>query len=283
MFGFKSSGEPPHRAQYREVTFAHEDGLITLTPAAIEIARSYRVLPHVHFDDLVFASVFARPTKRDLDAAAELYFRSGHTSAERIRNIAAIHYVERTDNGVLDRRLRLLDFASGYGCASRHIRNLMPATDVTAMDIHAAACDFHRDHLGISARLSELEPNRLAAQAEFDVVAGLSFFSHLPKRLFVPWLRKLGEFVAPGGILIFTTNGANSHLLVPQLRVGRDGYGSIRDSEQYDIPLDYYIHTVTYPHFVESAIDRLEGFRLRMQFRGIWWNIQDCYVLERSK
>ena len=221
MFGLKSSSEPPHRAQYREVRFAHEDGIITFSPASIEVARSYRVSPHVHFDDLCFAAMFAGPANRDLDAAAEIYFRSGHLSAERIRNITALHYVERIDNGVLGRQLRLLDFASGHGCASRHIRNLMPATDVTAMDIHVAACDFHRDRLGISSRLSELDPDRLATLAEFDVVAALSFFSHLPKRRFVPWLRKLGEFVKPGGILIFTTNGTDSHRLMPQVRVGR--------------------------------------------------------------
>jgi SAM-dependent methyltransferase len=280
MFWRRSVSEDTRRI-YRDVRFPRDGDLIAFGPGAVATAQSYSVASAVHFDDLIFASIYMGPGHRDLDATAELYFRSGHLSAERIRNIAALHYVDRIGNGTLDRPLRLLDFASGYGCASRHVRNLMPAAVVTAADIHAAACDFHRDRLGISALLSALEPDRSQAQPNYDVVAALSFFSHLPKRRFVPWLRKLGEFVKPGGLLIFTANAAASHRLMPRVRLDRHGYGSLRDSEQFDIPLDYYLHAVTYPEFVHKAIDAAPGLELTMEFRSIWWAVQDAYVLRR--
>jgi 2-polyprenyl-3-methyl-5-hydroxy-6-metoxy-1,4-benzoquinol methylase len=141
---------------------------------------------------------------------------------------------------------------------------------------------FSPQHLKISAEISALEPSLLKANADYDIVAALSFFSHLPKHAFTSWLQKLGEFVKPNGILIFTTHGIDAHRnLMPHVTVGWDGYGCLRDSEQFDIPLDYYFHAITYLKFVLDVIRRTPSFELVMQFRSIWWTVQDAYVLRR--
>jgi SAM-dependent methyltransferase len=282
MFGRHQRKPAPDRATYRNVVFEREGDLIAFSDQAIQSALAHGVSPAVYFDDLIFASIFVVTSKSDLDHAAASYFTSGRTSAERVRNIAVMYYNEKIENGTLERKLKLLDFASGYGCMNRHLRNVMPNAEVVACDIHPAACDFHRQQLKIDAELSSLEPRLLKSSADYDIVVALSFFSHLPKLNFWPWLVKLSEFVKPGGILIFTTHGEYAHRnFMPKVKVGWDGYGSLRDSEQFDIPLDYYIHAVTYPKFVLNAINRLDGFELIMQFRSIWWSIQDAYVLRR--
>jgi hypothetical protein len=38
---------------------------------------------------------------------------------------------------------------------------------------------------------------------------------------------------------------------------------------------------ITYPKFVLGAIGAMPGFELVMQFRSIWWTIQDAYVVRR--
>ena len=271
-----------NRHTYRHAVFARDGEVIILGDRAIASAESYNVVPAIHFDDLVFATIFVTYSDRVLEHAAETYYMSGRVSAERIRNIAAMYLVDPMTSGVFGRSLRVLDFASGYGCTSRHIKNVMPAADLHAIDIHDAACKFHRGRLGISASLSTLEPERLDAAPDYDIVFALSFFSHLPKHLFSRWLIKLGQFVKPNGILIFTTNGMETHhTLIPHMKIGRDGFGSIRDSEQFDIPLDYYMHVVTYPKFVHGVLDRIRDFELRMFFQSIWWLHQDAYVLRR--
>jgi 2-polyprenyl-3-methyl-5-hydroxy-6-metoxy-1,4-benzoquinol methylase len=280
MFRWRDGKSQPDRATYRDVVFERDGDLVAFGDMAIQSALAHNVSPAVHFDDLIFASLYMTVAGKNVDNAAQIYFTNGRISAERVKNIAAIYFVDRY--GVLERRLKLLDFASGYGCMSRHVQNVMPNAEVSACDIHQAACDFHREHLKINAERSALEPSLLKASADYDIVVALSFFSHLPKRTFVPWLQKLGEFIKPNGILIFTTNGIDAHRdFNPEVKVGWDGYGSMKDSEQFDIPLDYYLHAITYPEFVLNAIRRTHGFQLVMQFRSIWWTIQDAYVLRR--
>jgi SAM-dependent methyltransferase len=215
---FRWSWGSPDRATHRDVVFERDGDLIAFGDNAIRSAAVHNVSPAVHFDDLIFAFLYNAVCGRDIDQAARAYFTNGRISAERIKNIATMYYVGQC--GVLDRSLKLLDFASGYGCMSRHVQNVLPNTEVVACDIHQAAVDFHREHLKIKAEMSSLEPRLLEASADYDLVAALSFFSHLPKRTFVPWLRKLGEFVKPGGILIFTTHGVDAHRkLIPRVRV----------------------------------------------------------------
>ncbi len=282
MFRRHQHKPTPDRATFRNVVFEREADLIAFSDRAIQSALTHNISPAVYFDDLIFSSLYVVGSGNDLDRAAEMYFTSGRTSAERVRNIAAMYYNDKIENGTVGRKLKLLDFASGYGCMSWHLRNVMPNTEVVACDIHQAACDFHRQHLKIDAELSSLEPRLLKSSADYDIVVALSFFSHLPKRNFWPWLLKLSEFVKSDGILIFTTHGEFAHRkFMAKVKVGWDGYGYLRDSEQFDIPLDYYIHAVTYPKFVLNAIDRLDGFELIMQFRSIWWSLQDAYVLRR--
>jgi SAM-dependent methyltransferase len=278
MLWWKSRAHERERSKFRNVVFERRGDLIDLSDRAIARAEAYHVASAIHFDDLIFAALYTVSPDKNLDHVADTYYLSGRTSAERVRDIVALYHVERGCDGPL----KILDFASGYGCVSRHIRNVVPSGKVVACDIHPAACDFHRQHLGIEAMQSVFEPERLTVQADFDVVVAISFFSHLPKRSFVPWLRKLGQFVKPNGILIFTTHGMQVHRAsMPTVKVDRDGYGLIRDSEQFDIPLDYYIHAVTYPKFVHRAIEQVSDFELMMQFWSFWWLAQDTYVLRR--
>jgi 2-polyprenyl-3-methyl-5-hydroxy-6-metoxy-1,4-benzoquinol methylase len=278
MLWWKSRINERERSKFRNVVFERRGDLVDLSDRAVACANSYNVASAIHFDDLIFAALHTVAPNKDLDVVVDTYFASGRVSAERVRDIASLYYAERPR----DRPPKILDFASGYGCVSRHLRNVMPSAEVMACDIHPAACDFHRQHLGIDAKQSVFEPERLAAQPEFDIVIAISFFSHLPKRSFVPWLRKLGEFVRPNGILIFTTHGVEVHRAsMSKAKVGRDGYGSIEDSEQFDIPLEHYVHSITYPKFVYGAIEQVPEMELRMQFWSLWWLAQDAYVLRR--
>jgi hypothetical protein len=57
---------------------------------------------------------------------------------------------------------RILDFASGYGCVSRHFKNVMPSALLTAMDIHENAYHFNKMHFGVDAIVSSVDPTKQA-------------------------------------------------------------------------------------------------------------------------
>ena len=88
---------------------------------------------------------------------------------------------------------KLLEFASGYGCVTRHIKK-NPDYDVVSCDIHPQAVDFLRSRIDVKAIQSMHVPEEFAPVDKFDVVFALSFFSHMPKSSFGRWLRAYVQF-----------------------------------------------------------------------------------------
>ena len=266
----------------RDPNLVKDGHLLKLSRAALQSAQDYRVIPDIHFDDFIFNALYVI-TEKNLDLAAWNYYMSGRTSAEKIRDIVALHHHLKIQQDQLETPISMLDFASGYGCVTRHMRNIFPNINIVAMDIHEKAYQFNRDHLGLKAAMSQTKPEGVKPFFAFDVVFALSFFSHLPKQRFFPWLKKLTEFVKPGGLLLFTTHGQESHRTqMPQVKLDEDGYGFIPESEQFDLSTEDYIHAVTYPNFVLREVEKLEGMDLRMFFKAFWWLHQDAYVLQKQ-
>ena len=73
----------------------------------------------------------------------------------------------------------LLEFASGYGCLSRHLVKMTDRYDVLSCDIHPAAVEFIDRQIGLQATLSHSRPDQLKLRQQFSVVFALSFFSHI--------------------------------------------------------------------------------------------------------
>src|SRR5690606_26332661 len=130
------------------------------------------------------------------------YFEDGRDSAERFAGVVRAHLPERPFTQV-----RVLEFASGYGCVSRHLSG---GCDLTCCDIHPAAHDFVSGALGLESVLSSSVPESLQLPGRYDVVFALSFFSHMPITTWQRWLARLADAVEPGGLLVFTTQGEAS-------------------------------------------------------------------------
>jgi 2-polyprenyl-3-methyl-5-hydroxy-6-metoxy-1,4-benzoquinol methylase len=207
--------------------------------------------------------------------ACESYYRNGNIGATKVRDLIAKHI-----HGDLVERI--LDFASGYGCVSRHFKNVMPNTSLTAMDIHEHAYHFNKMHFGVDAIVSSEDPVGVNVPHLFDVVFALSFFSHMPDRIFAVWLGKLSSFVRLGGIVIFTTHGETTHNnVIKHISVNNEGYGFISDSEQFDLSTESYGHAITYSKYVLDKIKMLPHMKLVESIPGDWWGHQDVFILKR--
>lgn len=253
--------------------------LVTIDDTLHNIADSYGIRPEIHAEDYIFHALYEKFYNYDLFEAARKYYLIGHVNAGKIADLAT-QWLTPTNSS---RPLSVMDFASGYGCVARHLCKALPDANCVAVDIHEKAVAFNRQILAVESQLSASSPQRLHLERQAqDVVFALSFFSHIPKRNFVPWLRALGSLVREEGLLIFSTHGRESHRLMPAIAVNRKGYGFAQISEQKDLPTSEYGMTVTYPPFVLHALETLSNeFEIVFFSKAYWWTHQDCFVLRR--
>ena len=119
------------------------------------------------------------------------YFEDGRKSAELLKDII------ETDTAVAPGvKFDLLEFASGYGCVTRHLPLVMPLAQITACDIHEEAISFITEEIGQKAVPSCSDPKELELNSKFDIVFALSFFSHMPKATWEDWLVALSATFA---------------------------------------------------------------------------------------
>jgi 2-polyprenyl-3-methyl-5-hydroxy-6-metoxy-1,4-benzoquinol methylase len=264
-----------------EPNWASEGDHVVLNDAARIAADHYNVVATIHRRDFIFLTGYTH-FKGDVGAAAAAYYLSGRATAENLRNVLACIGYDYSFARTNTKPFSLLDFAAGYGCATRHFRNVMPTATVHSIDIHPEAVSFNADELGCPSSISTSDPADLQPVDTFDVVLALSFLSHVPKHRFSGWLRSLLAHTKAGGYLIFTTAGeASRQISMSNLQVDDDGFGAIRDSEQYDLSLDDYQHVVALPRFVLAKIEEMPEAELRVFLHAFWWQHQDTYVIKR--
>jgi 2-polyprenyl-3-methyl-5-hydroxy-6-metoxy-1,4-benzoquinol methylase len=235
-------------------------------------AAEFRVSPVVHPDDFLWKFIVGLAAFPLPEDAARFYFADGAQSAQKLLAIVK----ER-----LEGRYSLLEFASGYGMVTRHLPQALPDAEITSCDIHRQAMSFIRDELGVATMLSEHFPERLSFDHRFDVVFALSFFSHMPEATFGRWLRRLWDLVDDGGILVFTTHGAESVKNFVNPEVSDAGFWFMPLSEQNDLDEREYGSTISLPQYVMKELSSFTN-AADVTFSGAhWWGHQDLYVVPK--
>jgi len=136
----------------------------------------------------------------DLDSALAIYFDSGR------RIWAAERQVLSWGFGPPPWSFRLLDFASGYGRVTRHLFHDLSPENVWVSDIYAAGVAFQERSFGVHGIVSTTDPESFPADQGFNAILVSSLFTHLPEARFLAWLRRLGELLLPGGLLLFSVH-----------------------------------------------------------------------------
>ena len=100
----------------------------------------------------------------------------------------------------------MLDWGVGCGRVARHF----PAAQRTRL----TGCDIDRDNVGMvrGASAGTFVASRLAPplpfdDASFDMVYGISVFTHLREPMQLAWLDELARVTRSGAILLLTTHG----------------------------------------------------------------------------
>ena len=252
---------------------------IDLPASSLKQAQHLGITPNIHPKDFIFHFV-KRKWKDDLTSAVQNYYSLGKYSTELVTEISKEVQATKkfTNPGKTWQPTRLLDFASGYGCTSRHLVKAFPNSEVASCDIHGDAVFFNETILNVKSFQSSPIPEKLVLPPQ-DLIVVMSFFSHMPALTYERWLRALANVLAPDGVLIFTANGfVTERRGTTGVTAGEDGFGFEPRSEQGDLDSGEYGITVSYPKWVFRLLDKIPGLRLSKFQEGHWWAIQDTYV-----
>lgn len=198
------------------------------------------------------------------------YFDSGARDADQV-----VAVMRELGHG---RTAKVLEFASGYGRVTRHLK----LDNLTACDIHPEAVSFLRSKLKVSALQSSEVPAGFDPGERYDFIFVLSLFSHLPDDLFGPWLAKLGSLLAPGGHLMFTTYGVSGAAKAPLLAGAIDqsaGLTFFSHTDQPDLGAAIYGTAVVTQDYVREKIAAATSGRIVSRRECAWWQIQDEWIV----
>ena len=238
-------------------------------------AAEFDVVEKIHANDLIFDFVLNNNSFPDKSSAIRYYFSDANNSAHKLEHILG------SICNLGGKNICLLEFASGYGCVTRHLGKVLPSVRVTSCDIHAEAIDFIEKEIGVEAIISDSTPELLKNPEIFNVVFALSFFSHIPDRNWGRWLAALTEKCIVNGYLIFTTHGLKSKRYFGDPILDDSGYWFHASSEQHDIDTHEYGQTIVSRDYVRRRISDLKNVELVHYEEGGWWGHQDVYVLRK--
>jgi SAM-dependent methyltransferase len=240
-----------------------------LAPSLGEPAFDARIHPA---DEMYRFALAATPHSRE--AAAIVYFSAARSIFRTVSALAAWRFGGWT--GVRS----FLDFAAGYGRATRLFAAALGPERVTAAEIDPAAVRFQREALGVKGRVSDADPGRLDVPTGQDLVVATSFFSHLPPERYGTWLARLYALVADGGLLVFSTHGPE--LRPPGIEMPEAGAAFRPESETARLSGDEYGTSWVTEEHVRDACARagLGTARLYALARGLCGH-QDLYVIAR--
>ena len=241
-----------------------------------KFALAHQVKSDIHHKDFIFQFLIDNKVFETLEHAVAYYFDDGLKSAKNLRNLL------QEICGWRGTPIKLLEFASGYGCVTRHLSNILPEVAVTSCDIHPEAMQFISEHLSVSAVLSSSLPEQLSVPDKYDIVFALSFFSHMPKATWTQWFNTLLSKVKEDGYLIFTTHGWLSRKFFGFPKLDEDGFWFEAFSEQKDLDTSEYGMTITNPLFVIHQAAKNSAGRIILFQEGSWWNHQDLYIVKRE-
>lgn len=244
---------------------------------AKEVAASKNV-PHVISDrdmllDYLVRSVFPS----DHTQAIRKYFEGGESCAGQFADLVKQHAPGAKS---------ILEFASGYGRVARYAKLTMPEIEWTSSDIHPEAVRFLEEKIGISAFASSHKPEEWRTDKKYDVVFALSFFSHMPDQTFAGWISSLLDSVGTGGLLIFTTHGAESLRMMKKGGMDAEfdskGYYWHPHSDQLDLSASEYGTSAVSFQYVFNALSGIAPAELVRFQEAFWWKHQDLYVLRKT-
>lgn len=105
---------------------------------------------------------------------------------------------------------RVLDFPSGSGRVTRHLRAMFPAAHLGACDLYEGHVRFCAEHFGAEPLLSTEDLDELDVGCDWDLIFCGSLLTHLPEELFQKAIDFIERSLSPSGLAIVTVEGRHA-------------------------------------------------------------------------
>jgi ubiquinone/menaquinone biosynthesis C-methylase UbiE len=107
----------------------------------------------------------------------------------------------------------VLDFGCGCGRVTRALHHRTPGIELYGTDVDSEAIDWLKRNCGKVAHFSAnaAMPPLPMADSFFDLIYGISVFTHLPEEMQVAWLAELNRVTKPGGYVLTSIYDQNRY------------------------------------------------------------------------
>ena len=230
------------------------------------------------------------------------YFRVGRGAVESIQ--LAMQAAWKSDV------TSILDCPCGHGRVMRTLQSAFPDAELTACDIDRDAVEFCAETFEAVPVYAETRPEDIRFDREFDLIWSGSLLTHLEAERFMGFLRLFASYLAPDGLLVFTTNGPHTYSLLRRLledppgeteakRIEREQaalYFPIPETEVGRMVNEYQTTGFTYtdyefmenfgatlssPTWVCKELEQLPNLRLITYTNRGWDKVQDVVACQR--
>ncbi len=127
------------------------------------------------------------------------YYEDGLETARELADIVRKH---KSTEG------RWLDWGCGPGRITRHLPDVLANMQIYGSDYNTGYIEWCRQHIkNVEFSLNQLNPPLPYHNEFFDVVSGLSIFTHLSQQNHIDWFKELYRIINKEGILLITLQG----------------------------------------------------------------------------
>jgi len=214
--------------------------------------------------------------------SAEHFFLEGYSTFVKLRK-ALNEYAQRDIADFSS----ILDWGCGCGRVGRYFGRL-PGIRYTGIDIDADNISWCKEHLpfGTYERVPLHPPTKLKG-ADFNLLFGISIFTHLKEKEQFEWLAELSRLAAPGAFVLMTIHGevAAARAGLRLFRKYRKShgfmdFGSDPSLKGYIDDEDYYRSTFHTHDYIRSEWSKY--FDIIAIIPGYIGNNQDLVVMRKN-